>query len=68
MMSYYSHIIQGMSMFIHLGLNGLFCFLRLCFRFNRVMTFEYIYAWRRRNVSIQEALALIPQVRQSHQM
>lgn len=31
------------------------------------MTFEYVYVWWRLSISIQEALLLIPKLRQSHQ-
>lgn len=50
------------------GFERAFYFQNLCFRFNRLMTFEYIYAWQCLNISIPEALTLIPQVRKSHKM
>lgn len=65
---FYSQIMKGVNMFIHLGLKWAFYFRNLCFRFNRLTAFEYVHAWRRLNISIQEALPLIPQVRKSHKM
>lgn len=70
-MSYYSHIREGTSVFIHLGSNELSIFGGYVLDFNRLMTFECIYARWRLNISMQDALALfftIPQVRQSHRM
>lgn len=67
-MSYYSHIRGGTSVFIHLGSNELSIFGGYVLDFNRLMTFECIYARRRLNISTQDALSVftIPQVRQSH--
>lgn len=70
-MSYYSHITEGMNMFIHLGFEWALYIRELCFRFNCLVVMlaqQYVYAWRHLNISTQEASSLIPQVRQSHQM
>lgn len=64
-MSHYSHIIEEITMFIHFHLN--FIFWRLCFTFSRLVTFEYVYMWWCLCISTQEALFLIPKLKQSHQ-
>lgn len=65
-MSCYSQIMKGMNMFIHFALKGLSIF--RTYVLDRLMTFECVYAWQCLNISIQEALTLILQVRKSHKI